>query len=80
MSDDHYRVLEVDPRARPEVIAAAFAVLRELCLRSDDDDAPRRLAALNAAHRTLADPARRAAYDDARGPGARGGGGPTVVD
>ena len=46
------------------MISAAFAVLREIVLRSEDDDAPRRLAALNAAHRTLADPVRRAAYDD----------------
>jgi curved DNA-binding protein CbpA len=66
VSDDHYRVLEVDPCGRTEVITAAFAVLRELCLRSEADDAPRRLAALNAAHRTLADPVRRATYDEER--------------
>lgn len=48
------------------MIAAAFTVLREKALGSDDEGAPRRLAALNAAHRTLADPARRAAHDAAR--------------
>jgi heme-degrading monooxygenase HmoA len=60
---DPYRELQVDPGACPEVIAAAFGVLREMVLRSDDDDAPRRLARLNAAHRTLTDPELRAAHD-----------------
>jgi heme-degrading monooxygenase HmoA len=60
---DPYRVLQVHPDARPEVIAAAFGVLREMILASDADDAPRRLADLNAAHRTLADPLLRAAHD-----------------
>jgi heme-degrading monooxygenase HmoA len=60
---DPYRELQVDPGARPEVIAAAFAVLREMVLRGDDEDAPRRLARLNAAHRTLSDPVLRAAHD-----------------
>ena len=48
------------------MIEAAYTVLREMVLRSDDDDAPRRLARLGAAHRTLSDPARRAAHDLAR--------------
>ena len=38
-------------------------MLREISLRADADDAPRRLAELNAAHRTLADPLLRAAHD-----------------
>jgi hypothetical protein len=46
-----FRVLEVDPGARPEVVRAAFGALRELCLREDGDDAPRRLAELNLALR-----------------------------
>jgi hypothetical protein len=46
-----FRVLEVDPGARPEVVRAAFGVLREICLREDGDDAPRRLAELNLALR-----------------------------
>ena len=60
---DPYRELQVDPAACPQVVDAAFAVLREMTLRSDDDDAPRRLARLMAAHRILSDPARRAAWD-----------------
>ena len=61
--DDPYRELQVHRDACPEVIDAAFAVLREMVLRSEDDEAPRRLARLMAAHRTLSDPARRAAWD-----------------
>ena len=67
MAVDPYRELQVNPRACPEVIEAAFVVLREMVLRSEADDAPRRLARLSAAHRTLADPERRAAHDRARG-------------
>ncbi len=48
-----YLVLEVHPSARPEVVRAAFAALREICLREDGDDAPRRLAELNRAFRTV---------------------------
>jgi hypothetical protein len=48
------------------VVEAAFTVLREKLLREDPPDAPRQLARLNAAHRELADPDRRAAHDAAR--------------
>lgn len=44
-----FRLLELDPRARPEVVRAAFDALREICLRDAGDDAPRRLAQLNRA-------------------------------
>jgi len=57
----------VDPEACPQVVEAAFTVLREMVLRSDADDAPRQLARLGAAHRTLSDPERRAAHDLLRG-------------
>jgi hypothetical protein len=50
---DPYATLQVHPSACPEVIEAAFRVLRELTCRDDGDDAPRRLAELNAAHRAL---------------------------
>jgi len=50
---DPFRVLQVQPDACPEVIEAAFAVLREMILRSDADDAPARLAELMAAHRAV---------------------------
>jgi hypothetical protein len=63
LEPDPYRELQVDPGASPEVIAAALGVLREMILRGDDPDAARRLARLNAAHRTLSDPALRAAHD-----------------
>lgn len=65
---DPYAVLQVAPHAGRRVIAAAFAVLREEVLASGADDAPRRLAELNRAHRTLSDPARRAAHDAGIGP------------
>jgi hypothetical protein len=65
VGDDPYRVLQVDPAACPEVISAAFTVLREMVLAGDAVDAPRRLAELNRAHRTLSDPGRRAAHDAA---------------
>ena len=48
-----YVVLELHPSARPEVVRAAFGALREICLREDGDDAPRRLAELNRALRTV---------------------------
>lgn len=60
---DPYAVLQVARRASARVIEAAFAVLREEVLAADSDDAPRRLAELNRAHRTLSDPLRRAAHD-----------------
>jgi hypothetical protein len=56
---DAYRTLQVDPSACREVVDAAFAVLREMCLRADEDDAPRRLADLNRAHRIAGESARR---------------------
>lgn len=46
-----YAVLELAPSARPEVVRAAFTVLREICIREDAADAPRRLAELNLALR-----------------------------
>jgi hypothetical protein len=51
---DPHRVLQVHPEACPEVIEAAFDVLREMILRSPAEDAPARLAELIAAHRALA--------------------------
>lgn len=60
MSDDPHEVLQVHPSARIEVVDAAFRVLRELLLTEDPPDAPKRLAALNRAHRTLTDRARQA--------------------
>lgn len=58
-------VLQVQPDACREVVDAAFEVLRETVLRADADDAPRRLAELNAAHRAMRDTASRAGAPDA---------------
>jgi hypothetical protein len=63
---DLYAVLEVDPRARPAIIEAAFVVLREEALTADGDDALARLVQLNRAHATLADADRRREYDALR--------------
>lgn len=68
---DPYRVLQLHPSACPEVITAAFVVLREMALRDPGEGAPRRLAELTAAHRALSDPDRRAAHDAARGDAGR---------
>ncbi len=63
----HYDVLEVAPHARPAVIDAAFAVLREAACADDSPAGAALLVRLNRAHHTLIDPARRRVYD--AGPG-----------
>ncbi len=50
-SGEAFRVLQVDPAACRQVVDAAFSALREMCLRDDASDAPRRLAELTLAHR-----------------------------
>jgi hypothetical protein len=73
---DYYAILQVDPRAEPEVIEAAY---RRLSRKyhpdvSGDPDAARRMREINEAYRVLGDSARRRAYDRRRplvpGPGA----------
>jgi curved DNA-binding protein CbpA len=64
--EDPYAVLEVAPHARPQVIDAAFEVLRELAARDQSTAGVRALVMLNRAHRVLCDPERRAAYDQGR--------------
>lgn len=68
-TDDLYRRLEVDPLARPEVIAAAYRALAK-ALHPDvtGRDTTRDMAAINAAFDVLKDPAARAQYDRARRP------------
>jgi hypothetical protein len=56
--EEAYRVLQVDPAACRQVVDAAFSALREMCLRDDADDAPRRLAELSLAHRIATDRSR----------------------
>lgn len=52
---DPYRVLEVHPDARPEVIEAAFTVLREIAC-ADEEDGARQLVRITWARRVLLDP------------------------
>jgi len=61
---DHYKTLQVDPAAEPEVIAAAY---RRLAAKYHPDVCPdpaaaERMVALNLAYEVLSDPARRAVY------------------
>jgi len=70
---DAYKVLQVDPEAEDEVIAAAY---RRLARKYHPDitpgpDAMVRMAALNAAWERIGEPARRAAYDRERAARAR---------
>jgi curved DNA-binding protein CbpA len=59
--------MEVDPAARPEVIAAAYRVLaKALHPDATGRDTTRDMAALNAAYDILRDPVRRATYDRQR--------------
>ena len=76
MTQDHYRVLQVDPSAEPEVIDRAY---RALALKYHPDrsagtpDATgTRMRRINEAYAVLSDPARRARYD-ATLPSAAGG-------
>ncbi len=67
---DHYRVLEVQPTASPEVIEKAY---KALCLKhhpdrqppGDHERATRRMQRLNASYAVLSDPAARREYDAA---------------
>ncbi|MEW6231596.1 MAG: DnaJ domain-containing protein [Chloroflexota bacterium] len=65
---DYYKVLQVDPEAEPEVIAAAF---RRLAAKYHPDvnpspDADHRMKEFNVAYEVLGDAARRAQYDQSR--------------
>jgi curved DNA-binding protein CbpA len=68
---DLYRVLQVDPRAEPEVIEAA----RNRLVRkyhpdvNPSADAGERMRQINSAYEVLSDPERRARYDGSRGTG-----------
>ena len=62
-----YEILQVDPRAEPEVLEAAF---RRLARKYHPDvsrtsDSAERMKELNAAYQVLRDPAKRADYDRA---------------
>ena len=62
---DYYAILQVDPRAEPEVIQAAY---RRLAAKHHPDvdpspEAMERMKLLNAAYGVLSDPMKRRAYD-----------------
>lgn len=59
---DHYRTLQVDPAAEPELIRIAYRYLARQH-HPDGGGAPGQMAALNAAYAVLRDPVTRAAYD-----------------
>lgn len=64
---DCYEVLQVDRRAHPQVITAAYRALARMLhpdYAGDRTDAP--MARLNRAYATVRDPESRAAYDRAR--------------
>lgn len=68
MSDDPYKVLQVDPEADPEVVQAAY---RRLARKyhpdvATDPGAAARMAALNRAWEAVGHPDRRAEWDRAR--------------
>src|SRR5215216_1733963 len=63
-----YEVLQVSPKASPEVVQAAYRVLAR-AYHPDVNDTPhaaRMMRQLNAAYRVLGDPERRAKYDAQR--------------
>lgn len=62
---DLYAVLQVHPRAEPEVLRAAYRVLARKYHPDHGGDA-RRMITLNDAWDVLGDPARRASYDASR--------------
>ena len=68
--NDYYKILEVDPEADAEVIAAAYHVLATLARDKPDlDESDQiRLAELDLAFAVLSNPAQRRAFDARRTP------------
>ena len=70
MPADYYRVLQIDPDAEPEVVAAAY---RKLAAKYHPDvnaspEAAERMREINVAYDTLGDPYKRAEYDRSKSP------------
>jgi DnaJ-class molecular chaperone len=63
---DHYAILQVDPRAEPGVIQAAYRALARRYHPDMDGGSHDRMTALNNAWAVLRDPVARAAYDRQR--------------
>jgi curved DNA-binding protein CbpA len=60
---DHYKVLQVDPEAEPEVVRAAYRSLAQKYHPDVRGGSQERMAALNGAWSVLRDVEARAAYD-----------------
>jgi curved DNA-binding protein CbpA len=76
MPDDHYKTLQVDSEADPEIIQAAY---RRLARKFHPDVAPgveaaAKMTAINVAWEVLRDPGSRAAYDRQRSTATAAGG------
>ena len=65
-SPDHYKVLQVDSEAEPEVVRAAYRSLAQKYHPDVRGGSQERMAALNGAWTVLRNPETRAAYDRAR--------------
>ena len=65
-SADHYAILQVDPRADPDVIKAAYRALARRYHPDRAGGSHERMIALNEAWAVLRDPVARAAYDRGR--------------
>jgi curved DNA-binding protein CbpA len=63
---DFYRILQVDPRAEPEVIKAAHRTLARLYHPDVTGGSEARMVAINQAWSVLGDPLAREAYDRGR--------------
>jgi len=66
---DYYKILQLDPSAEPEVIAAAY---KRLALKYHPDtnkelESNLKMQEINAAYQILSDPVKRAEYDLLRG-------------
>lgn len=70
---DYYEILQVHPRAEPEVIEAAYRRLARLYHPdvSRHPDAGERMRQINLAYEVLSDPQKRRAYDAARASNGR---------
>ncbi len=75
---DYYEILQVHPRASPEMIKKAYRTLMgEMGAHPDLGGDEERAKLINEAYAVLGDPGVRQAYDAARGPrGVWGAGGP----
>ncbi|WP_026256853.1 tetratricopeptide repeat protein [Actinopolymorpha alba] len=85
MTVDYYELLEVAPRAAPEEIRAAITRQRRIWVRRQSSPDPerrthaeQRVRDIDAAERTLLDPAARRAYDDRRARERRSGAQPSA--